>query len=255
MTASLKTAGTWARATADPTSVTIPGSPADGDRMFLFAAWKDFGVTVTDPSGWTPIGTAFTDGAVATGNGVGSVRVHAWYRDWVTGDAAPSLDWSALPTEGHAVIQLWQKATNEVWAVPQSTTAPLSWTTTNTVTSATGGTVQISETSVVMCLVAFRDDSTLMTRPTSAISDTSTVTWNGNYNESPATHFNSTTGDDMSGDLGHRFVTTGGASAGATTLSVAGTLSAAETGAAKWVVQTTNPFFPITNRIQMLLAQ
>jgi hypothetical protein len=60
------------------------------------------------------------------------------------------------------------------------------------------------------------------------------VTWNGDYVESPATHFNSTTGLDMSGDLGHRFVTTG---ASGVTLHMDGDISASESGAAKWVIQ------------------
>ena len=42
------------------------------------------------------------------------INVMAWYRDWVTGDGNPSLDWSVAPTEAHAVIQLWQKGTGDM---------------------------------------------------------------------------------------------------------------------------------------------
>jgi hypothetical protein len=231
---SLKTAGTWARIVADPSSVTIPGSPAAGDRMFLFVTWKDFAITVANPSGWTPIGSEFADGSVSAGNGTGSCKVMAWYRDWQSGDGNPSVDWSAAPTEGHAVIMLWQKGASDVWGTPVSEQAPMTnWTTTSqTVTN--GNTTVIPSNSVVMGLIGIRDDSTTMTRPTDAIAvSEGTVTWNGNYVESPATHFNSTTGLDMSGDLGHRLVTTGATA----TLQLKGTISAAETGAVKWVVQ------------------
>lgn len=234
MAIQLKTAGTWARLVVDGT-VTIPGSPAAGDRMFLFASWKDFAITVTDPNGWTPIGTEFADGAVSATNGAGSVKVMAWYRDWESGDTAPNIDWSSNPTEGHVVIMLWEKAANEGWDTPQTVTAAITANTNWTATASSD--VDITDGSVVMELVGFRDDSTTMTRSaTTALEDDGSpnVTWNGNYVESPATHFNSTTGLDMSGDLGHRFVTTG---ASGVTLTGTGTLAASETGAAKWVIQ------------------
>src|SRR6185503_7726386 len=87
---------------------------------------------------------------------------------------------------------------------------------------------------VVMGLMGIRDDTATMTRPTNGIDDSAgAITWNGNYVESPATHHSTTTGDDGAADLGYRLV-----SAGATaTLRMTGTISAAETGAALWVVQ------------------
>lgn len=230
---SLKTAGTWARIVADPSSVTIPGTPAAGDRMFLFVTWKDYTITVANPTGWTPIGTEFADGITAAGNGLGSVKVMAWYRDWQTGDGNPSVDWSTAPTEGHAVVMLWQKGAEDVWGTPLTVTAGLSWGTSSTTTPASS-TVAVPVGSVVLGLIGIRDDSAVMTRPTTGIDDSAAaITWNGNYVESPATHFSSTTGFDMSGDLGHRFVTTGATA----TLRMTGTISATETGAGKWVIQ------------------
>ena len=116
MAISLKTAGTWATLSADGT-VAIPGSPASGDRMFLFVLWKPYTLTVTDPSGWTPIGTEYADGAVADGGGVGSVKVMAWYRDWQSGDSNPNVDFSGTPIAG-AVIMLWQKGGGDSWGTP-----------------------------------------------------------------------------------------------------------------------------------------
>lgn len=233
MAISLKTAGTWARMVTDNGTVTIPGTPAAGDRMFLFGAWKDFAITVADPSGWTPIGTVFADGSTNAGNGTGSVSVMAWYRNWQSGDSAPAIDYSSAPTEGHWVIQLWTKAGGDTWGTPSTVTGAIAAADPFTVDASS--TATIPNASVVMGLVAFRDDSTAMTRATDAIDDTGAlVTWNGNYVESPATHFNSTTGLDMAGDLGHRFVTTGAAGV---TLHMDGDITAAESGSAKWVIQ------------------
>lgn len=233
MAISLKTAGSWARVVTDPSSVTIPGSPAAGDRMFLFASWKTYTITVADPSGWTLIDD-FSDGAVAAGNGTGSVHNAVWYRDWQSGDANPSLNWSASPTEAHAVVMLWQKGAGDLWSTPAAVHAAIAATDPWSATSSS--TVDVPDGSVVMSLVGLRDDSTTIARGADDIDDDGSpaITWNGNYVESPATHFNSTTGLDMSGDLGHRFVTTG---ANGVNLTSAGDPAAAETGTVTWVVQ------------------
>jgi hypothetical protein len=230
---SLKTAGTWARMVTDNGTVAIPGSPAAGDRMFLFGTWKTYTVTVVDPNGWTPIGTVFANGTTNAGNGTGSVDVMAWYRDWQSGDAAPAIDYSAAPTEGHWVIMLWQKAGGDTWGTPSTATGAIASADPFTVDAST--TLIIPDASVVMGLIGLQDDETAIARATDAIDDTGAlVTWNGNYVESPATHFNSTTGLDMAGDLGHRLVTTGGAGV---TLHMDGDPTNAESGSAKWVVQ------------------
>lgn len=226
--------GDWARLAADGT-VVIPTVPLDGDRMFLFATWKDFAITVTDPDGWTPIGTEFADGTVNAANAVGSVKVMAWYRDWESGDTDPTIDWSSNPTEGHAVITVWRKTSSMTWDTPLTVTAAMTnWTTTEEITEASS-TVDIPTPSVVMGLVGIRDDSAVITRPATGIDDTgASVVWEDDYQEAPYLRFNSVTGFDMSGDLGHRFVTTGDTGV---TLRQTGAISAAETGAMKWVVQ------------------
>jgi hypothetical protein len=230
---SLKTAGSWARMVTDNGTVAILGSPAAGDRMFLFGTWKTYTITVANPSGWTPIGTEFANGTAAAGNGTGSVKVMAWYRDWQSGDADPAIDYSAAPTEGHWVIMLWQKAGGDTWGTPETATGAIASADPFTVDASS--TLTIPDASVVMGLVGFQDDETAIARATDAIDDTGAlVTWNGNYVESPAAHFNSTTGLDMSGDLGHRLVTTGAAGV---TLHMDGDPTQAESGSAKWVVQ------------------
>lgn len=234
MAVSFRVTGAWAELTADG-SVAIPATPQAGDRLYLFARWKDFAITaqVTSPSGWTKL-TEFADGSVTSGNGTGSVKVACWYRDWQSGDADPTIDFSTNPNNASAVIMVMAKASTETWLTPVAVTAAMTtWTTTSQTVSASS-TAAVLGAGVVMGLIGIRDDTATMTRPTTGIDDSAgAVTWNGNYVESPATHHSTTTGDDGAADLGYRLV-----SAGATaTLRMTGTISAAETGAALWVVQ------------------
>lgn len=235
MPVSLRTTGTWAELTADG-AVAIPATPQAGDRMYLFARWKDFSITAT-VANWTEL-EEFADGSTASGNGTGSVKVGCWYRDWQLGDTDPTIDFSASPTNASVVIIVMQKGVDEVWDTPVARTAAMTnWTTTSQSVSASA-TVEVRSSGVVIGLIGIRDDTATMTRPTNGIDDAGgLVTWNGNYVESPATHHSTTTGDDGAADLGYRLVTTGATGA---TLRLTGTISAAETGAALWVVQGVN---------------
>lgn len=234
MAVSLRVTGAWAELTNDG-AVAIPATPQAGDRMYLFARWKDFSVTaqVTSPVEWTEI-AEFTDGAVTAGNGTGSVKVACWYRDWQSGDTNPTIDFSAAVENASVVIMVMQKAADDGWTTPVAKTAAMTnWTTTSQIVAASA-TAVVPSGGVVMGLIGIRDDSATMTRPTSGIDDsTGAITWNGDYVESPATHHTTTTGFDGAADLGYRLVTTGATA----TLRMTGTISAAETGAALWVVQ------------------
>lgn len=234
MAVSFRVTGSWAELTADG-AVTIPSTPQAGDRMYLFARWKQFDITaqVTSPSGWTEL-TEFADGTTNSGNGTGSVKVACWYRDWQSGDGNPTIDFSSSPTNASAVITVMTKAGGDVWLTPIAVTAAMTnWTTSSQIVSASS-TAAVPSGGVVMALIGIRDDSATMTRPTTGIDDSAgAITWNGNYVESPATHHSTTTGDDGAADLGYRLVTTGATA----TLRMTGTISAAETGAALWVVQ------------------
>lgn len=234
MAVSLRVTGSWAELTADG-SVAIPSTPQAGDRMFLFARWKDFSITAS-VANWTEV-TQFADGSVASGNGVGSVKVACWYRDWQSGDSNPTIDFSANPTNASVVIMVMQKGADDAWATPLFRTAAMTnWTTTSQSVSA-GSTLAVPGGSVVMGLIGIRDDTATMTRPTNGIDDAAgAITWNGNHVESPATHHSTTTGDDGAADLGYRLVSVGATA----TLRMTGTISAAETGAALWVVQPVN---------------
>lgn len=234
MAVSFRTVGTWAELTADGT-VAIPATPQAGDRMYLVGRWKDFSITAT-VANWTEL-VEFADGAVSSGNGTGSVKVGCWYRDWQSGDTDPTIDFSSSPTNASVVIIVMAKGASDAWATPVARTAAMSnWTTSSQTVSASAS-VAVPGSGVVMGLIGIRDDTATMTRPTSGIDDSAgAITWNGDYVESPATHHSTTTGDDGAADLGYRLVSEGATA----TLRMTGTISAAETGSALWVVQGVN---------------
>ena len=237
MAASLRAAGTWSERTTN-TTVAIPAGSAAGDRMYLLASWKDFAITAS-VSGWTEL-VEGADGTTGSGNGTGSMKVGVWYKDHSGSESNPTLTFST--TTGllaQAVIVTFQKGATEQWDTPIYASAAITnWTTTAQTVSA-GGTSFPAAAGVVIGVAGIRDDSATFTRPTTGISSSAgTITWSGNYVESPATHASTTTGNDMSCDAGHRFFT--GAS-GSITLTQTATLSAAETGMAMWVIQTVTP--------------
>lgn len=221
--------GTWAELTNDGT-VTIPGGAVAGDMMYLLASWKDFAVTAS-VAGWTEV-TQFTDGAVATGNGTGSMKVGCWYKQHTGSEANPTLDFSGAVI-GAAVIIVFSKGVNDVWATPAFATAAMTNWTTSSQTVTASSDPGIAAGDLVIGLIGIRDDSATMTRPTTGINATG-ITWAANYVEYPATHFSTTTGDDMSADAGYRIAGDFISTAAPT---MTGTISAAETGAGLWIRQ------------------
>lgn len=230
MAISLKAVGSYIDLVSVST-VVIPGSPASGDRMFLFAAWKDYAESVTAPAGWTAIGSVYADGTTSSGHGSGSMSVQAWYRDWVSGDTDPVFSGPSSVDGGAAVIQLWEKGSGDTWAVPLATNA--AWASSSSQTVSAVSSVAVPDESVVIALAAFADEVATITRGTSDIDVSSGITWDGNYTESPSTHFSSGASLDASVDIGYRKVTSGGT----VTLRMSATLGSVETGAIKFIVQ------------------
>jgi hypothetical protein len=239
---SLKATGAWTPAlTTSLTNTAFAGgemagaSPVAGDRFYVWAVWKNQAATVDPPTGWTEI-VEYKDGSVASGNGTGSVTSSVNYRDWQSGDATqPTWTWSpSAPGVGAMCWQLWQKDAGETWDTPTSATG--NWTSSASQTINASSTITVSDGCVAMCCLGIADDSATMTRFSTSIGSTPSgaTTWAGNYVESPATHFTTTTGNDMAADLGHRFNATGGSGI---TLTTSATLSAVETGTFVIVLQ------------------
>ena len=223
--------GTWFSAAATGSAgVAIPGSPVAGDMMFVLASWKDFSLTATCNQGFTEI-TEYADGAVAAGNGVGSMKVAAWYKEHTGSESQPDVTFSGTQDIASVVMIIFQKGAGETWDAPAFTTGNIT-TGTFTVTCAANPGITAGDLCIALCGV--RDDSALFTRgATTAIAATG-ITWAADYVEYPATHATTTSGGDMSADAGYRIAGSGTASAAPT---VQGTLSATETGAILFIRQ------------------
>jgi hypothetical protein len=205
-----------------------------GDRSFIFAAWKDQSVTAS-VTGWTSLGSN-ADGVVASGVGTGSMRLQAWYIDSDPG-SDPTITFTGSPILAQVYAASFSFNVGETtWDTPTVAWAPIAaanpWSATTT-TPVFG--VPTTEESILIGFAALADDS-IWTRATDALkAATGTVTWTGDHQEF-VTNLSTTTGNDMSSDVGCRRITSGGA--GAVTFTMTGTPSAAETGNAMFILQT-----------------
>jgi len=236
MTVTFRAVGTWENGATGLTAdevLAVPAAQLTGDMVIVLAAWKDFGITA-QVSGYTEI-TEFADGAVATGNGLGSMKVGAWYKAATSdAEADPTLDFSTTTgLVGEGTIIVFQKSLTN-WVTPTFVTA--AWpASAGPATVSASSTIDVPSGAAVIGLFGCRDDSATITRPTTAILDSgAAITWNGNYAESPATHASCTTGNDMSCDAGYRLVTTG--ASGVTLQQTITALTASETGTLLWIV-------------------
>jgi hypothetical protein len=236
MTVSFRAVGTWENGTTGLTAdevLSVPAAQLTGDMMLAIGCWKDFGITATI-AGWTEL-IENADGAVGTGNGLGSMKIGVWYKQATTDtESDPTLDFSTTTgLVGEGVIIVFSKSLS-FWQTPLALAAP--WTSSGgPQTINAGSTITIPTGGVVVGIAAIRDNSDTITRATDAIKDSGAlVTWNGNHVESPATHASCTTGNDMAADAGYRLVTTG--AAGVTLQMSIDALSGTETGNLVWVV-------------------
>lgn len=223
----------WTVSAITPQTTTLVGTPAAGDRYFMFSSWKDFSVTasISTDGGWTEI-TEFADGSVSSGANVGSVKVAAWWRDWQSGDSNPQIDYSAAISISSRCMFLLQKGASDSWDSPLFATA--AWPSSSSQTVSASSTTAVPSGGIVLAMIGIRDDSATFTRgATTGIDVSSGITWTGDYVEDIAAHATTTTNDDMSADIGSRQVTTGGT----VTLRATATLSAAETGSILWIAQ------------------
>ena len=226
--------GTWIATAASPQSVTIPGGSTTGDRMFLLAAWKDFAITATVDNGvdfWDEI-TEFADGSVPTGNGTGSMKVGAWYRDHDGSEANPNIEFTGAGLLAAVVIVTFQKGAGETWDTPAFATGAIAAASPFSVTASSDPGITAGD--LVIELIGLRDDSSTLTRSATTALDATGITWSSDYVEYPAAHLSTTTGNDMSADAGYRIASSGTASAAPTGT---GDPVAAETGAALFIRQ------------------
>lgn len=211
---------------------------AAGDRLYLFATWKDFGIGVT-VSGWTE-DFEQADGTTVTGNGTGSMKVGVWHKDATSSsETNPLIDFSTTTgLLGTSVLYVLRKPAGESWKAPVIVKKAMTTWTTSSQTEAADATATVPNNAIVIGIAGIRDDSATFTRPTTGIDASSGITWSADYVELPITHQSTTTGNDLAADAGYRIVGTSGGGSGITLRQTA-TLSAAETGMLAWIIQGT----------------
>lgn len=220
MTIGWRTPGAWVSGSTTATPG-LPAGSAAGDRMVMFVGAKPFSATINAPAGWTRIGTQQTNGSVAAGVDTGSVTWSVFFRDWQSGDAAPTVS----ITSGNVALACIHGATKTAGAWATSTAYFGSDIGSGTVYSATAasssGNIAIGDGLIHGTVIAGND----ATFATPTIVATGAVI--GTVTESPAGEGTTTTGNDLEASSASALVTTGTSSVDAV---VGWTLSAAQTG-------------------------
>jgi len=215
-----RTPGAWA---SGSTSVApaLPASPAVGDMMLLFVGCKPYTATINQPTGWTRSGTQQTSGSTASGTDTGSVTWSVFYRQYQSGDSAPTVS----ITNGNValgVIHGFSKTTSN-WITPVAYFGSDTSSGTGYSATASGSSGNLTAGDALLhATVIAGNDATFGTPTITATSATI-----GTVTESPSTEGSTTTGNDLEASSATAAVTAGTSSADA----VCGwTLSVAQTG-------------------------
>ena len=229
-------------------------STAVGDRVFMIATWKDFGITATcrdaiTSAAWTEIDES-ADGSVGTGNGVGSMKVGVWYFDWNGTDVAGEILYSTGTNNiSLASILTFRKDAGDTWNAPTFTNGSQASSSTISVTGASN--LNYAAGDLMIAILGIRDDGSF----TSFDATATGITWASALNKAPATDGSTTLGNDASAAAGYRIASSGTSSAAPT---MSGTLAAAETGRGTFIRQTVtaaaNPRVPYYRPMTQLLA-
>jgi hypothetical protein len=215
--------GTWAAVNATTQTVTLP-THASGDMLIVRAVCKPYSATpVINTSGWAAVGTAYANGTTGSGNGTGSVKAVAFYKEATSSsETNPVITWGTTVTPGAAAAVSYQKdGGGNIWMTPVGDGG--GDTSAGTGHSATiQSHVSVTAGDMVDAFTGICDDTT-MTVPTF----TQTSVTYAAVTEYPATALTSTTSDDISADGCYRLASSGTSSAAAV---VTGTTSTSETG-------------------------
>lgn len=220
MAIALRAAGAWAAGTGS-VAPALPAGIAAGDIMVMFVGCKPFSATIVTPSGWTRLsGADGTNGSTASGVDTGSVQWAVFIREWVSGDAAPTV----TITSGNVALGMiigFSKSATKVWDVAGAKGSDTSSGTPFSLTMDANPGI-ISGDMLVSGSVIAGDNATFGT-PTM----TATGATIGAVTESPTTEGTTAGGNDLEASNCYAAVTAGPASAAPV---VGWTLSVAQTG-------------------------
>jgi hypothetical protein len=220
MAIGVRTAGAWAAGTTS-VAPALPASSGAGDIMILFVGCKPYNASIGTPTGWTLL-SAGSGANGTTGSGIdsGSVLWATFYREWQTGDAAPTV----TITSGNVslgCINGFTKGATECWATPlagkgSDTTSGTGYSITSDVNMGIKSGDYVLHGSVIA-----GNNSTFGTPTLTATSATMAAS-----TESPATEGSTANGNDLEASCAYANCTAGTSSAapvGGWTLSVAQT--------------------------------
>lgn len=220
MAISIRATGAYVNGTANLTPV-IPAGAVAGDMMICAVATKPYNGVNSMSSGWVSIGSA-TDGTVASGIDVGSVKTELFYKEHTGTESNPTVTNASNSVSG-AVIIVFQKASDKNWDVPVGSGGGDA--TAGTGFSVSTGSIAMTSGDMLVAYAGIRSDAGTQ----SSISMTAVTVTIGAFTESPTTDLATTSGDDMAMSGGYAAVTAGTATESVTYTS---TLAASHTGSA-----------------------
>lgn len=203
-------AGAWVASNATTQTVTLPTHVA-GDMLIVRAAQKPYSAAPTcATSGWAGAGTAYQNGTTANGNGLGSLKLIAFWK--VAASASepnPVVTWNTTSAPGACCPVVYQKGVDDSWVTPVGAGG-------GDATPRTAHTATISShiSTTAGDLVDFFTawcDNYAATVPTFTQAGLTL----GTVAEQPATALSSALSNDMAADGGYRLVTAGTSSAAA----------------------------------------
>ena len=217
MAVSFRAVGAYVNGTANLTPV-IPVGTVAGDLMLCVTGTKPFDGVNTMNNDWISLGFA-TDGTVAAGNDVGSMKAEIFYKIHTGTESNPTVT-NATNNVSGAVIISFQNATgfwNFVGSGGGDNTAGTAYSIT------TQSALAIAPGDFLIGNIALRSDASTI----GAITITGSGLTIGAFTKSPATDLTTVAGGDMRMSVGYSEVTAGTAT---TTLTLSSTLSGSQTG-------------------------
>ncbi len=217
MAVSFKAVGNSIQGTGALTPV-IPAGTVAGDIMLCVHGMKPFSATTTMNNSWVSIGFA-TDGTVAAGIDVGSMKAQIFYKVHTGTETNPTAT-STATNVAAAVILTFQNATG-FWNIVGSGGGDATAGTGYSITTASALDLTVGD--FLIGNIALRSDASTI--------GVSTITGTGltisASTKRPATDISTTSGGDMAMSVQYASITAGTAT---TTLTLASTLSGSQTG-------------------------
>jgi hypothetical protein len=218
MAISIRATGAYVNGTAALTPV-IPAGTVAGDIMLCLHGMKPFSATSTINNSWISLGFA-TNGTVAAGNDVGSMKAQIFYKVHTGTETNPTVTNTANNVSG-AVILSFQNDTGSDWGIVGSGGGDATANTTYSATTTSA--LDVATLDYLIGMIALRSDaSTISSRVISGSGITVSI-----LTVAPGTDLSTTAGGDMRMSSMYGIVT-GGAST--TTLTMTATLSGSQTG-------------------------